>query len=157
MSKIPTKTQTSAGGIAFRSSRKGIQVALISVGEENRWQLPKGLIEKGEKPETAAVREVREEAGIETTIVDLIDKIDYWYFALERKKRVRYHKYVYFFLLHYDSGNVSSHDHEVNEARWFDADEAIERLAFSSEKQVMQKARKMISAWVEPDAPDVTA
>lgn len=144
VSKVPTKLQFSAGGVAFRKRDAVIEVALISVGDDNRWQLPKGLVDKGESTEDAAMREVREEAGIETDLVERLDKVEYWYFWNEDGERVRYHKFVYFYLLRYKSGNVSDHDHEVNEARWFNIDEAIDVLAFDSEKKIVEKARGLL-------------
>ena len=63
---IQTKTQVSAGGVAVRREGKTLLTALISVGEHCRWQLPKGLVMDGETHEQAALREVREEAGIHT-------------------------------------------------------------------------------------------
>ena len=144
MTKIPTKLQISAGGVAFRKKGRRIEVALISVGAENRWQLPKGIVDKGEATEAAARREVREEAGIDAEMIDRIDRVEYWYFSTEQNQRVRYHKYVYFFLLRYKSGDVKDHDNEVNEARWFDIDEAVTVLAFNSEKKVMEKAKSLI-------------
>jgi len=144
MSKVPTKLQFSAGGVAYRERDALIEVALISVGDDNRWQLPKGLVDKGESTEDAAVREVREEAGIETDLVERLDKVEYWYFWNEDGERVRYHKFVYFYLLRYKAGDVSDHDHEVNEARWFNIDEAINVLAFDSEKKIVEKARGLL-------------
>jgi 8-oxo-dGTP diphosphatase len=125
LSKFPTKLQISAGGVAFRKESGQRKVALISVGNDNRWQLPKGLVDKGESTEDAAVREVREEAGIDTEVVDRIDRVEYWYFSKEQGQRVRYHKFVYFYLLRYKSGDVSDHDDEVNEARWIEIEDAI--------------------------------
>jgi 8-oxo-dGTP pyrophosphatase MutT (NUDIX family) len=145
VSKVPTKLQISAGGVAFRKQDGRIDVALISVGADNRWQLPKGLVDKGESTEDAAIREVREEAGIDTEIVTRIDKVEYWYFWKENGQRIRYHKFVYFYLLRYKAGDVRDHDHEVNEARWLDIDDAIEMLAFDNEKKIMEKAKELIS------------
>jgi 8-oxo-dGTP pyrophosphatase MutT (NUDIX family) len=146
MSRILTLDQTSAGGVAFRRRGTRTQIALISVGPQGRWQLPKGLVGRDETAETAALREVREEAGIETELLGLIDKIEYWYFASERGARVRYHKFVYFYLLRYKSGDVSDHDAEVNEARWFSIDRAQELLAFASEKRMVERAGEIISS-----------
>lgn len=144
MSKVPTKLQISAGGVAFRNVDNRIEVALISVGGDSRWQLPKGLVDKGESTKEAAVREVREEAGLATEVVERIDKVEYWYYWNEEGLRVRYHKFVYFYLLRYKSGAVQDHDREVNEARWFEIDNAIELLAFDSEKKIAERAAKMI-------------
>ena len=57
---------------------------------------------------------------------------------------MRVHKFVHFYLLEYKSGDVADHDFEVNEARWVGIDEAIEMLAFKSEKSIVESARKMI-------------
>ena len=144
--KIPTETQISAGGAVVRHHKTGVEVALISVGSPPRWQLPKGLIDSGETPDAAALREVREEAGLTASIVELIEKVEYWYQSNSGGKRVRYHKFVHYFLMEYVSGDVSDHDHEVNEARWFDLEAAIEAIAFKSEKSVLEKARNILSA-----------
>jgi 8-oxo-dGTP pyrophosphatase MutT (NUDIX family) len=146
MSKVPTKLQISAGGVAYRKSGTQLEVALISVGDDGRWQLPKGLVDKGESTEDAAVREVREEAGIATEVVERLDKVEYWYFWKEDDQRVRYHKYVYFYLLRYKSGDVRNHDHEVNEARWVSIDDAIKMIAFDSERKIVEKARELLES-----------
>jgi 8-oxo-dGTP diphosphatase len=144
MNKIPTETQVSAGGVAFRRQGDQIDIALISVGENQRWQLPKGLIHADESPEAAAIREVREETGLETEMVELLDKIEYWYVSQQRGQRVRFHKYVYFYLLRYQVGDVGDHDHEVNEARWVEIEKAQDMLAFKNEKKVVHRAQELI-------------
>jgi 8-oxo-dGTP pyrophosphatase MutT (NUDIX family) len=146
VSKVPTKIQISAGGVAFRELGDRIEVALISVGNDSRWQLPKGLVDKGESTEAAAIREVREEAGINTEVIARIDKVEYWYLWNEDGRRVRYHKYVYFYLLRYKSGDVRDHDDEVNEARWFAIDDAIKMLAFDNEKKILGLALQSLEA-----------
>jgi 8-oxo-dGTP pyrophosphatase MutT (NUDIX family) len=140
--RVPTKLQISAGGVAFRSFEGRIEIALISVGEESRWQLPKGIIDKGESTDAAARREVREEAGVSTEALGLIDRIEYWYY--DKRERVRFHKFVHFYLLRYESGDVTDHDDEVNEARWVEIGKAIEMMAFESEKKIVEKAKTMI-------------
>ena len=145
--KIPTLDQISAGGVAFRLSEFEPEVAIVAVSPSERWQLPKGLIDKGESPEVAALREVREEAGIETELLAPIDIVEYWYVSERLGRRVRYHKFVHFFLLAYRGGDVSNHDHEVTEARWVSINEAIRMLAFKSERAVVEKAREMIVAF----------
>jgi 8-oxo-dGTP diphosphatase len=146
VSAIPTETQTSAGGIAFRQSSSGpVEIALILVGKtESRWQLPKGTVDAGETPEIAAVREVREETGISTEIIAPIETIEYWYYS-KGKERVRFHKFVHFYLLRpLDVDAELKHDWEVEEARWVNIDAAIDMLAFKSERDLVVKAREMI-------------
>lgn len=143
--KMPIVEQISAGGVAFRHTDNQLQVAIVSVNPSRRWQLPKGIIDEGETPEIAAVREVREEAGIETELLELIEKIEYWYVGDYRGERVRFHKFVYFYLLKYTGGDTANHDHEIVEARFVVPNEAVEMLAFSGEKTVVEKAVEMIA------------
>lgn len=144
MSTLPTTTQVSAGGVAYRRSHGQVEVALILVGPQQRWQLPKGAINPEEAVEEAALREVREETGLETEILDELDKIEYWFYAHRGGHRMRFHKFVHFYLMHFTGGDVANHDHESLEARWFPIDDAVEQLAFESEKEIVRKARSLI-------------
>lgn len=145
MSDIQTRTQISSGGVAFRWVGDRIEIALISVGENRRWQLPKGLVNRGESLEETALREVREEAGIHTDLIRPVDKIEYWYYSSAGKsKRIRYHKFVHFFLLRWISGDVRDHDQEVNEACWVEIEQAAGKLAFESEAKVARRAGELI-------------
>lgn len=143
-SRPPIKDQISAGGVAYRERDRHTEVVIVSVGERRRWQLPKGLVGAGEPPEAAAMREVREEAGVETELVAPIETIEYWYQAREGGAPVRFHKLVHFYLMRYAAGDVADHDHEVHEARWFEIGEAERALAFPNEKRVVARAREMI-------------
>jgi 8-oxo-dGTP pyrophosphatase MutT (NUDIX family) len=144
--KITTMDQISAGGVAFRWKDSKLEIAIVSIKPKLRWQLPKGIVDPGESPQETAVREVREEAGIETDLIKLIETIEYWYRSLKNGQPVRYHKFVHFYLMEYRSGDVSNHDHEVEEARWVSFEEAIEILEFKSEREVAEKAREIIEA-----------
>ncbi len=143
-SKVTTKDQISAGGVAFRYVGSELQTAIVSVKPSLRWQLPKGIVDPGETPEFTAVREVKEEAGIETELLRLIETIEYWYQRVQYGKRIRYHKFVHFYLLRYRSGEVTDHDHEVEESRWVSFEEAIEMLEFKSERGVVEKALEIL-------------
>ena len=138
--KLPVREQVSAGGVVFRGEKASVEVVIVSVGGRNRWQLPKGLVEEGEKPEITAVREAREEAGVESEVVQHLETIEYWFAGLDGGERVRFHKRVHFYLLRYLAGDTREHDWEVNEARWVPIDDAIQRLTFDSERRVMQRA-----------------
>lgn len=144
MTPTPVSTQVSAGGVAFREKDGQIEVALILVGPHLRWQLPKGTVNPQERIEDAARREVREEAGIDTILYEFLDRIEYWFYATREGNRGRFHKFVYFYLMGYLSGDVENHDYEVEEARFFEIEKAVEMLAFENEKAVVRKAHNRI-------------
>ena len=137
---MQTRDEFSAGGVAVRGADAAPEVALI-LTHERRWQLPKGWIESGEEPGAAAVREVREETGIDAEVVAPLDTIEYWFVSKYDAEPARVHKRVQFFLLRSTGGSIDDHDEEVLEARWVPIDDAVRRLAFQDERRIVALAR----------------
>lgn len=113
---------------------------------EGRWQLPKGWIEEGETPETTAVREVREEAGVDATVIGPLGEIRYQYVSHYEEEPARVRKLVHVFLLSYERGSTDDHDDEVLEARFVPVADAIAMLAFRDERRMVQRARDALAA-----------
>jgi 8-oxo-dGTP pyrophosphatase MutT (NUDIX family) len=103
--------------------------------------LPKGHPEQGESAQEAALREVREETGLEATPVEKLGDIRYWY----ARDGDRVLKIVSFFLLRYRSGRLEDHDHEVEEALWIPLEEAPARLAYRGEKDTAKTALSRVA------------
>jgi 8-oxo-dGTP pyrophosphatase MutT (NUDIX family) len=138
-----TVREVSAGGVIYRRSEDQVEVALIHTGK--RWGLPKGHVEKGERIEETAVREVREETGLLGKLDRKLGQISYTYRGKSRDGRpIRIAKRVTFFLLEYVEGEVHAHDYEVDEARWFPLDEAYAKLSFATEKNIVRRAKRII-------------
>jgi len=136
------KRQVSSGGVIFRKRDGRIEIALIAVKHGSVWCLPKGDIDKDEKPESTAVREVEEETGLKGEVVEKIGDITYWFYLKEEKAKCK--KTVHFYLLEYESGDVSGHDFEVDEASWFPLDEALKKATHKSEKEIIEKAKEIL-------------
>jgi 8-oxo-dGTP diphosphatase len=134
------KVQKSAGGVVYQEKGGKMWVALIATKGGQVWGLPKGLVERGEQPLDTALREVEEEAGLQGEPVADLGYIEYWY--RDSKAEVLYHKFVHYYLLSHAGGDVSEHDWEVDEARWFSIEEAIEWASYENEKGVLIKAKE---------------
>lgn len=131
--------QHSAGGVVVRPGEAPTEFLAIKPAHRDGWRLPKGTIDRGETPEQAAVREVREEGGVMGKIIAELGPIKFFY----QMNGKRYLKTVDFYLMAYVSGDPKDHDHEVQEARWFPlAEEA--RLAFQTERSLILRARRVL-------------
>jgi 8-oxo-dGTP pyrophosphatase MutT (NUDIX family) len=125
----------SAGGLVVRNLDGRPHLAVVRVRDEIL-ALPKGHPEPGESMQKAALREVREETGLETEPLEKLGDIHYWY----ARGGERVLKVVSFFLLDYRSGSVRDHDHEVEEALWIPLEEAGSRLAYEGEREMAAAA-----------------
>ena len=137
------RRELSAGGIVYRRSAGTIEVALIRTGK--RWGLPKGHVEQGERIQEAACREVLEETGLEGEVVEKLGDISYRYAYKKAGGEVaRVFKRVHFYLLSWSKGEVHGHDYEVDEARWFPLDEAVDKLSYPTEQKMIRNAIAVI-------------
>jgi 8-oxo-dGTP pyrophosphatase MutT (NUDIX family) len=98
--------------------------------------LPKGHPDGEETAIAAALREVREEAGVRAEVVERLGDVRYWY---QRDGR-RVAKVVAFFLLRYLEGKLDDHDAEVEEARWMALEEAVTALTHKGEREMVRRA-----------------
>jgi 8-oxo-dGTP pyrophosphatase MutT (NUDIX family) len=140
-----TVREISAGGVVYRKQRGTVEVALIRV--RKRWGLPKGRVEEGEGLQETALREVREETGLDGKIVAKLGDITYWYTNKTKEgETIRIFKRVYFYLVRWLKGDVSRHDDEVEEVCWFPMDEALRRIAYPTEREIVNKAKALLDA-----------
>jgi 8-oxo-dGTP pyrophosphatase MutT (NUDIX family) len=120
-------------------------------GRERIWALPKGHIDDGESAAETAMREVREETGVEGRLVEKLGDIRYVYTASwEGASGERIFKVVSFFLLRAGRGRIGEIDEamriEVAEARWLPLDEAPRLLSYDGERKMAAKAFERIDA-----------
>ena len=135
--KPPLEREFSAGGLVVRRMRGRFYIAAVRVKDGSVLALPKGHIEPGESGAETAIREVREETGLDSKLIEKLDDIRYWY----TRGGTRVLKVVSFFLLHYRSGSVRDYQREeVDGAEWVPLAEAPARLAYKGEQEMARAA-----------------
>ena len=141
--KTPVESVVSAGGVVYRRVDGRIEAVLCGRSNPVRWSLAKGTPDEGETLEETALREVREETGLEVTLDSNLGSIEYWF--ADRDSEVRYHKTVHFYLMKAIGGDTDRHDPEFDVVRWFPFEEALRVAAYPNEAQVLRRALEQIS------------
>ena len=136
--------EVSAGGLVIDTT--GTMGLLIgrydhkdASGKRVLWSLPKGHIEEGETPEQAAIREVAEETGIDSSIAKSLGVLDFWFMAGGK----RIHKTVHHFMFTEVGGTLLAQESEVDEVSWFPLSEIVERLAYPDEKKLIARSAEL--------------
>jgi len=100
------------------------------------WALPKGTPDSGETIEETALRETREETGIEVEIQARLSSIRYFFV----RGTTRFHKTVHFFLMRPIGGAIELHDGEFDDVRWHRVAEALALMNHATERSVVERA-----------------
>jgi 8-oxo-dGTP pyrophosphatase MutT (NUDIX family) len=146
VTRARAQRETSAGGVVYRLHEGGALFLLIRDSYQN-WGFPKGHLESGERAEDAALREVREETGIDDLALrGRIETID-WYF---RFRGQLIHKVCHFYLM--ETGQATTnpqHAEGITACRWVAYEDARSAISYANARKVLGRAYEMI---VGPDA-----
>jgi len=165
MERYQTIRAFSAGGVVFRLisgdsnekngtsdqwrnarySNMSVEVALVGRSHTGMWALPKGTPETGETLEQVAVREVQEETGLEVRLIAYIGNISYSFIH----DNIRFQKQVRHFLFEAIGGDTSLHDAEYDRVEWFSIPEALRRLTYQNEVNILSQAEDILNRWLQ--------
>ncbi|HEX7172070.1 MAG TPA: NUDIX hydrolase [Candidatus Limnocylindria bacterium] len=149
MAVLRTARATSAGGVVYRTDDGRIQVLLVHRRSPRLWALPKGTPDAGETIEETALRETREETGMEVAIERQLRSIRYFFV----RGTTRFHKTVHFFLMRPIGGALDDHDAEFDEVRWVEVEEALAILNHDTERSVVEEAVAVLADAERPAEP----
>jgi 8-oxo-dGTP pyrophosphatase MutT (NUDIX family) len=128
--------------VVYRLGSEGIEVVLVARHREGLWALPKGTPEPEETLEETAVREVREETGLETAVLEALGTVRYYFLNRDGE---RVDKTVHHFLLEPTGGSFEQHDHEFDHVGWYDVHEAQRRLTHRNQLHILDRAVELIT------------
>ena len=139
------KREFSAGGIVYKKIDGQILflVRRSSGGENYRgnlgWTLPKGWIDSGETPEQAAVREVKEEGGVEAKIMKKVETIKIFFTDRNGEKIM---KFITYYAMEWTSNVPGGFGWETAGVRWMSFAETQKEMVFASEKKLIQSVHE---------------
>jgi 8-oxo-dGTP pyrophosphatase MutT (NUDIX family) len=136
---------TSAGGVVYRLTSAGPEIALAHRRSPSLWALPKGTPNSGETIEETALRETAEETGLAVEIESAIGPISYAFV----RGSTRYFKTVHFFLMRPVGGDLADHDHEFDEVRWVALSEALRLMNYATERDVVEQVEARLAVGAE--------
>jgi 8-oxo-dGTP pyrophosphatase MutT (NUDIX family) len=142
------KKELSAGGVVIkREAGRTYVLMIVSTAQrsdihEQRYGFPKGWTgDHGEESLTAtALREVREEGGVQAKI--LADLGDSHYFFSWQSEHIA--KTVHYYLMEYVSGDIADHDDEVDRVEWVPQAEVAAKLLHKTDREIFARAQKLI-------------
>ena len=137
-----------ADGAPHMPQAQQIEIALVGHVRENIWTLPKGTPAPGETREQTALREVREETGLDVQIIGEVGAIEYTF----SRRSMRFIKQVFHYLMLATGGSGDQHDHEYDEARWFSFNEALLAMTYDNEIEIVRRAEHLIRRYLSTQA-----
>ena len=143
MTRSRALQETSAGGVVYRLADGDPLFLLIRDSYQN-WGFPKGHLESGERAEDAALREVREETGIDAVALrGNIETID-WYFRFRGRL---IHKVCHFFLMETTSEATCPQRAEgITACCWVPFDDAVRMVSYANARQVLERAHLLVAS-----------
>ncbi len=143
------REETSAGGVVFR--RDGSETLFLLIRDSYRnWGFPKGHLEEGEQPDSAALREVTEETGLESLhLRSTIETID-WHFRFRGRL---IHKVCHFYLIETPDAKTKPQRAEgITACRWARYEDAVRLISYKNAREVLARAYALLGD-ATPTAP----
>ena len=125
--------------IIHKANVDNYKVLLVKNHNGRYWSFPKGHVEKGETEEETAIREIKEETGLDVEIVDSFREVsDYCPFGRIKKR-------VVFFMAQTFSTDVKVQKEEIDSYIWVDLNDVHNKCTYDNDLRVIKKARANIS------------
>jgi 8-oxo-dGTP diphosphatase len=130
---LERREKVAAGGVVLDHEGR---VLLVHRGRYDDWSFPKGGVDDGESFERAALREVKEEAGVECEVIRPLSTSRYFFTTRKGETKP---KVVYYFLMKITGGQPFADGLETDEAIWCSVEEAAKRLSYQGDKDILRE------------------
>ena len=132
------KREKSCGALVFRKNQEAYELVLLRHKFGGHWSFPKGHVEQGENERQTALREVREETGLNIQLLDgFRESVEYF-----PKPGVK--KQVVYFLGKALGDVLIPQEEEISEVHWVPIEKAAEMVTFANDKRLIRLAKKRL-------------
>lgn len=138
--KINCIYEKSCGAVIYRINEKNdIKILLVKNHNGKCWTFPKGHIESGENEQQTALREIKEETGLNVELVPGFRQTSYY------RPFGRVHKTAVFFLAKAEKSVVSMQQSEIDYYLWVSIDEAMKMCCHENDTNILREVRKRLA------------
>lgn len=131
--------EKSCGALVYRKKQNGIELLLLKHRFGGHWSFPKGHVEHGETEFQTALREVKEETGLDVSLREGFRQ------SVEYFPKPNIKKEVVYFLGYAENDNVEKQDEEISEICWVKLEDAHKSVTFRNDKNLISHAKKFLS------------
>ena len=125
--------EISCGTIIYHDNSEGRKILLIKNKRSYSWGFPKGHIEKDETNRQTALREAKEETGLDVELVGEFSSVSEYTLKNKVEKR------VIIFLGRSDTDSVVKQESEIEAFMWVDFNTAFKMLNFENDKRILRE------------------
>ena len=133
--------EKSCGAVIIRTDG-GSRRFLLTCSKKGVWGFPKGHMEGAETEHETALREIREEGGLDVKFIDGFRRMDRY--MIFRKDAPAIDKRVVYFLASYAAQDPVPQETEVSRIEFFDYAGAMKRLSFDSARRILASAQRFL-------------
>lgn len=134
--------EATAGGVVYRFDQKGKLEILLIQDAKDRWTIPKGHIEEGEKANETAAREVTEETGLQhVEVQNWLGKINFRY--RRENSLILMSQQIYLIHATKDTDALVKEDW-MNGIKWFPSAEALDKIEYEDIGKLILLALKKL-------------
>lgn len=130
--------EKSCGAIVYRKFHGNVELLLIKNTNGGHWSFPKGHVEKGETEEETALREIKEETGIDVVLDTSFRQV----ITYAPKKEIV--KDVIYFLAKAITYDYTPQEEEIAQIKWVEINHANTILSYDNDRQLVLKAKNVI-------------
>lgn len=131
-----------SGAVVFKRTRNGKIYWLIVKQGDDKWEIPKVTVRKGESSVRASLRMMGEQAGMNARVLEEAGRSGG---STTVNGKVIPRRHIYYLIVQKSVGEIIG----FNEHAWHDYKKAMKALSLKKEKEILKQAKKELDLWMK--------